>query len=99
MTYEECFETKEFIDFYRKELDWIWKQRKKQPNSDTYSQLGQMGMFQREKMTAEFLLINEKKSDLSSNQRAFIADLIMKCVFQTLTYFEEEKKQNKNVTK
>jgi hypothetical protein len=97
MTYEECFETKEFIEFYRRELDRLWKARNSilnAPNrklrNDTYRQLGDKGMFQREKMCAEFLLINEKKSNLSSNQRAFIADVIMKCTFQTLEVYKEQ---------
>lgn len=99
MTYEECFETKEFIEFYRKELDVLFKQRKafldagKRYHCDVYAQIGKLGLFPREKITAEFFLINEKKSQLSSNQRAFVADVVMRCVFQTLQVFEKQTNQ------
>lgn len=100
MTYEECFKTREFIAYFQKDLTKIRSARRKvwesgngMPlRSDVYSQLENLGLFHLKKITAEFMLIIEKKSNLSANQRAFITDIIMRCVYQTLKYFEEQAK-------
>jgi len=61
---------------------------------DAYITLSELGFLNWDKLTVEFLKIENKESKFSVRERDYIHGLVEHCIVETLQYYEELKKKS-----